>query len=82
MWLCMGVVVAQYPRLDMIADKVIQTYRQASCEQWWQQRGQQKSAQEQDAIQLLHSDPQRRAAFSNKVAAPMANTLFACGMIP
>jgi hypothetical protein len=82
MLLCVGVVVAQYPILDMIADKVIQKYQQASCEQLWQQKGQPKSAQEQEAIQLLHSDPQRRTAFINQVAAPIANKLFECGMIP
>jgi hypothetical protein len=66
----------------MIADKVIQKYQQASCEQLWQQRGQPQSAQEQEAIQLLRSDPQMRTAFINKVAAPIANKMFACGMIP
>jgi hypothetical protein len=77
-----GGVVAQYPLLDMIADKVIQKYQQASCEQLWQQRGQPKSVQEQEAMQLLRSDPQMRTAFINKVAAPLANKMFECGMIP
>jgi hypothetical protein len=80
--LLVGGVVAQYPLLDMIADKVIQKSQQASCEQLWQQRGQPKSAQEQEAIQLLRSDPQMRTAFINKVAAPIVNKMFECGMIP
>ena len=80
--LLVGVVVAQYPLLDMIADNVIQKTQQAPCEQLWQQRGQPKSAQEQEAIQLLRSDPQMRTAFINKVAAPLANKLFECDMIP
>jgi hypothetical protein len=66
----------------MIADKVIQKYQQASCEQLWQQKGQPKSAQEQKAIELLRTDPQRRIVFINQVAAPIANKLFECGMIP
>jgi hypothetical protein len=33
-------------------------------------------------MQLLHDDPQLRAAFIDKVAAPIANKLFQCGMIP
>jgi hypothetical protein len=77
-----GIVGALYPLLDMIADKVIQKYQQASCEQLWQQKGQPKSAQEQEAIQMLQGDPQRRTAFINKVAAPLANKMFECGLIP
>jgi hypothetical protein len=31
---------------------------------------------------MLKSDAQMRAAFINKVAAPIANKMFECGMIP
>jgi hypothetical protein len=31
---------------------------------------------------MLRSDPARRAAFIDKVAAPIANKMFECGMIP
>jgi len=72
----------QFPLLDMIADKVVQKYQQATCQQLWQQKGQPKSAQEQNLIQMLHSDPQMRTEFINRVAAPMANKMFECGMIP
>jgi hypothetical protein len=37
---------------------------------------------EQKALQMLRNDPQMRTAFINKVAAPIANKLFECGMIP
>jgi hypothetical protein len=37
---------------------------------------------EQKVIQLLHSDAQMRAALINKIAAPIANKMFECGMIP
>jgi hypothetical protein len=37
---------------------------------------------EQRVIAMLKADPQMRAAFINKVAAPMANKMFECGMIP
>jgi ABC-type Fe2+-enterobactin transport system substrate-binding protein len=73
---------AQYPVLDAIANKVIQKYQQSSCEQLWEQKGQPKSQQEQEAVQILRNDPQRRAAFIDKVAAPIANKMFECGMIP
>ena len=76
-----GVAGAQFQILDMIADKVVQKYQQATCEQLWEQRGKQKSAQEQELIQLLRGDPQMRANFINKIAAPVANKMFECGMI-
>ena len=37
---------------------------------------------EQRAIQLLRNDPQMRTEFLNRVAAPIVNKLFECGMIP
>src|SRR5436190_693587 len=76
----------QYPVLDKIADKVIQKYQTSSCEQLWQkksqEKGQPKPKMEQEALQLLKTDPQMRQAFLAKVAAPIANKLFECGMIP
>ncbi len=74
----------QYPVMDMVADKVVQKYQQASCEQLWQRKGKPKTMtqREKDAIQLLRNDPQMRAAFINKVAAPIANKMFECGLIP
>jgi hypothetical protein len=73
---------APFPLLDMIADKVIQQSQQSTCEQLWEQKGQPKPAQEQEFIQMLRGDPQMRTAFINKVAGPIANKMFACGMIP
>ena len=72
----------QYPIIDEIAHKVVQKYRNASCEQLWQQRGQPKSPREQEAIQALRNDPQMRAAFIDRVAAPIANKMFECGLLP
>lgn len=77
-----GVAGAQFPIVDMIADRVVQKYAQATCEQLWEQRGKPKSADEQQFITLLRGDPQIRAAFINKIAAPVANKMFECGMIP
>jgi hypothetical protein len=36
----------------------------------------------QKAIQFLKTDPQMRTVFINKVAAPIANKMFECGLIP
>ena len=75
-------VAAQGRILDMVANKVIGKYQSASCEQLWQQKGQPKSPEEQKAVQFLKNDPQARTAFIDKVAAPIANKMFECGMIP
>ena len=77
-----GVAGAQFPILDMIADKVIQKYQSSTCEQLWQQKGQPKPPMEQEAIQKLRNEPAMRLAFINRVAAPIANKMFECGMIP
>jgi hypothetical protein len=77
-----GGVAAQGMILDMVANKVITKYQNASCEQLWQQKGQPKSPEEQKAVQFLHNDPQARQAFFNRVSAPIVNKLFECGMIP
>jgi len=61
---------------------VIEKYQQSTCEQLWERKGQPKSPREQEAIQLLRGDPQMAAAFSNQVAAPIANKMFEYGMIP
>ena len=77
-----GIAYAQYPILDMVADRVVQKYQSASCEQLWQKKSEPKSMEEQRVVGLLQSDPQMRTAFLNKVAAPIANKMFECGMIP
>jgi hypothetical protein len=41
-----------------------------------------KSAEEQKAVAYLRSNPQARQEFIGKVAAPVANKMFECGMIP
>jgi hypothetical protein len=78
-----GVAFAQqYPVLDMVAGKVIQKYQSATCEDLWKKKGEPKSEKEQEVIGLLRSDPQMRMVFINQVAAPIANKMFECGMIP
>jgi ABC-type Fe2+-enterobactin transport system substrate-binding protein len=72
----------QYPVMDMIADKIIQKYQQSSCQQLWQRKGKPKTQKEKEAMQLMRDDPQMRTAFINKVAAPIANKMFECGMLP
>jgi len=76
----------QYPIMEQVAQKVIQKYQNSSCEELAQQRAHppmgQKAQVEQRVVQLLRDDPQMREAFIDRVAAPIANKLFECGMIP
>src|SRR6266404_3413904 len=84
--LCAAVNAQEFPIMDKIADKVIQKYQQSTCEQLWQERAQKgkapKPQMEQEALGMLKSDAQMRSAFINKVAAPIDNKMFECGMIP
>jgi hypothetical protein len=81
-----GVVYAQFPIMDQVANKVIQKYQTATCEQLWQEKaqnqGKPKSPEEQRAIGILRSDPQMQAAFFSKISTPIVTKMFQCGMIP
>jgi hypothetical protein len=72
----------QYPMIDEIANKVVQKYQTSSCEQLWLKRGEPKSAREQEVVQALRNNPQMRAVFIDRVAAPIANKMFECGLLP
>jgi hypothetical protein len=74
----------QYPIMDKVADKIIMKYQQSTCEQLWIKKSEKAppSAEEQKAVAFLKSDPQMRTAFINKIAPPIANKMFDCGMIP
>jgi hypothetical protein len=74
----------QHPLLDMAANKVITKYQNSTCEQLWAERAnkQPPTPQQQKVIAFLKSDPTMRTLFINKVAAPIANKMFECGMIP
>ena len=74
----------QYPILDKVAAKVIAKYQNSTCEQLYQQKSQKAAPtpEELKVVQFLHSDPQMKAAFINKVAPPIANKMFDCGLIP
>ena len=83
-----GIAAAQesYPIMAKVAVRVIQKYQTSSCEQLAMQKGHPPTGEraeiEHRVIELLHNDPQMRTAFLNRVAAPIVNKLFECGMIP
>ena len=76
----------QYPIMEKVVQKVVQKYQTSSCQQLAQEKSHpptgQKAEMEQRAVEILRNDPQMRTAFINQVAAPIANKLFECGMIP
>lgn len=75
---------SQHPMLDMVANKVIQKYQTTSCADLREKKAEKAppTPQEQKAIQFLKSDPQMRKQFIDKIAGPIANKMFDCGMIP
>ncbi len=74
----------QFPIMDKVADKIILKYQSSTCEQLWIKKSEKAppSAEEQKVLAFLKTDPQMRAAFINKIAPPIANKMFDCGMIP
>jgi hypothetical protein len=76
----------QYPMLDDLAMRVVQKYQTSSCQQIAAERGHHPTGRrgelEERAVRMLHEDPGMRQEFINRVAAPIANKLFECGLIP
>jgi hypothetical protein len=87
--LCLGVAdvhAQQYPLLDRVAEKVVGKYQASSCAQLAEERGHRPTGRreemEERVIRMLHEDAGMRQEFINRVAAPIANKLFECGLIP
>lgn len=76
-----GTARAQHPILDKVAEKVIQKYQSSTCEQLWASRGK-HNEEEKRAVAFLRSDPQMREEFFNRIAGPIVNKMFECGMVP
>jgi len=76
----------QYPIMDKLADRVVQKYQNSSCQELAQKKSRpptgEKAMIEQKAIEMMRKDPQMRSEFLNRVAGPIANKMFECGMIP
>ena len=77
-----GAVAAQGMLLDFAADKVIKKYETATCEELKAQKSEPPTEKEKMAVEFLRNDSQARKAFIDKIAAPVANKMFECGMIP
>jgi hypothetical protein len=77
-----GAATAQGMLLDVAADKVIKKYQTATCDELKAQKNEPPTDKEKEAIQFLRNDSQARLAFINRIAAPVLNKMFDCGMIP
>ena len=77
-----GAVSAQGMLLDFAADKVIKKYQTATCDELKAQRKEPPTDKEKEGIEFLRNDSQARIFFINKVAAPVLNKMYDCGMIP
>lgn len=76
----------QYPIVDKIAQKVISHYQTSSCQQLIAEKGQKPTGEraqvEANAIATMKANPQIATYFISKVATPVAEKMFQCGMIP
>jgi hypothetical protein len=70
------------PMLDMVAGMVIEQYKSSSCEDLKAKKGGPPAEIVGVAVAFLRSNPPLRVKFMNKIAAPIANKMFDCGMIP
>jgi hypothetical protein len=77
-----GAVAAQGMLLDYAAEKVITKYQSATCEQIKAMKDEPLDEKKKTAIDFLRNDSQARVAFIDKIAAPVLNKMFECGMIP
>jgi hypothetical protein len=77
-----GAASAQGMLLDFAADKVIKKYQTATCDELKAQRKDPATDKEKEAVQFLRNDSQARTFFINKIAAPVLNKMYDCGMIP
>ena len=72
--------------MDRVVEKVVQKYQTSSCDQLKAERAESKSGKreeiEERVVKLLHDDATMRKAFLDQIAAPIANKLFECDMIP
>jgi hypothetical protein len=76
-----GVWAGRGKFLDFAADKVVQKFQTATCEQLQAKKDEPKSMVEKAAVAFLRGDPQARVAFIDKIAAPVMNKMIVCGLI-
>ena len=68
--------------LDYAADQMVQKFKESSCEQLKAKAKEPQTDKAKEAAAFLRNDAQAREVFVKKVAAPVLNKMFECGMIP
>ena len=59
--------------LDYASDQVVQKFHSSSCEQLKAQKSEPQTEKAKMALEFLRNDSQARAAFLDKIAAPVLN---------
>lgn len=85
--LAFGAAQAQtpHPMVQAVAQQVVQKYQRSSCQEIAVERSRPPQAHtdmEKRAVEVLKTNPDIRVEFINMVAAPIANKLFECGLLP
>jgi hypothetical protein len=77
---------SEFPMMEKLAQKVIDKYQNSSCADLKAKKEEpheaQQAAMKEKVVGMLKSNPQMREQFLNRVAGPIANKMFECGMIP
>ena len=78
-----GDAVAQSGMLmDYAADQMVQKFQTSTCEQLKATAKEPQTDKAKEAAEFLRNDAQARESFVKRVAAPVLNKMFECGMIP
>lgn len=68
--------------LDFAADQLVKKFKESSCAELKAKKNTPQTDKEKEAAEFLRNDSQARQVFVKKVAAPVLNKMFECGMIP
>jgi len=71
--------------MDQVVKKILEKYQTSTCEQLAAEKANPGAMQEMmkdRAVKILRENPDMRKVFIDAVAAPIANKMFECGMIP
>ncbi len=89
-WVVMALVISgafyaavqsqRYTPNDKLAAQLVEKYARSSCEDLAASLGEKEWA-ELRGVEALHNDTNARRQFVNRVAAPIVNKLFECGLI-
>jgi hypothetical protein len=68
--------------LDFAADKVVEKYETATCDELKAPKGEPASEKGKLAIDFLRNDSEARKSVMDKIAPTVLNRMFECGLVP